>query len=102
MPGEDRPPQPEGPAGPPASAPPTVGGADRVDRTGIALVHEGEYILPAAGSQAVLSPMGDAGPVMNYYFPIEVEVVGDVDQALVDRVVGTVFAELDRELASRQ
>jgi hypothetical protein len=48
----------------------------RVRETGIALVHEGEYIVPAAGSEAVVDAMGDGGTVVNYYFPVEVVVVG--------------------------
>ena len=34
---------------------------DRVERTGLALVHEGEYIMPAAGSEALLSPAPGSG-----------------------------------------
>jgi hypothetical protein len=71
----------------------------RVDRTGIALVHEGEYIVPAAGSEAVVSP--GAGPVVNYYFPVQVEVVGTLPEDEVLRVAGYVFDELGRELATR-
>jgi hypothetical protein len=40
--------------------------------------------------------------VVHYSFPVEIEVVGDADDALVRRVVSEVFAELDRELGSRQ
>ncbi|MFJ5695988.1 hypothetical protein ACIP9X_19345 [Arthrobacter sp. NPDC093125] len=42
------------------------------------------------------------GAAVNYYFPVEIEVVGDADDTLVHRVVAEVFAEFDRELASRQ
>jgi hypothetical protein len=74
----------------------------RVERTGIALVHEGEYIVPAPASEAVLSPSdAGAGPVVNYYFPIEVEVVGSLPDTEVQRVADYVFGELERELASR-
>src|SRR6266700_2027205 len=51
----------------------------RIERTGIALVHEGEYIAPAPGSEARISPEMEGMPgnqVINYYFPVEVEVVG--------------------------
>jgi len=100
----------EPPAGTPGAEPPaeqtsamgpTTPG-ERVERTGIAVVHEGEYIIPAAGSEALLTPMAGTGPVVNYYFPIEVEMVGDVGDSVVQRVVAQVFAELDRELSSRQ
>lgn len=53
---------------------------------------------PAAGPS---SPVGE-GAAVHYYFPVEIEVVGDADDALVQRVVSEVFAQLDRELASRQ
>ncbi|WP_326673415.1 hypothetical protein [Streptomyces canus] len=54
--------------------------------------------LPAARPPA---PAGK-GAAVHYYFPVEVELVGDVDEALVQRVASEVFAQLDRELASRQ
>ncbi|MFJ5302579.1 hypothetical protein [Streptomyces sp. NPDC088350] len=72
----------------------------RVERTGIALVHEGEYIVPKAGSEAVISPEGDSG-VIHYYFPVQVEVVGTLPDTEVQRVAGYVFDQLDRELATR-
>ncbi|MEV5043484.1 hypothetical protein AB0N20_02005 [Streptomyces griseoincarnatus] len=58
----------------------------------------GDTSLPAAGPPA---PAGK-GAAVHYYFPVEVEVAGDADDALVQRVVSEVFAQLDRELASRQ
>jgi hypothetical protein len=73
----------------------------RVERTGIALVHQGEYIVPDTGSEAVVTPWNGAGPVVHYYFPVQVEVVGTLPDAEVERVAGYVFAELDRELATR-
>ena len=72
---------------------------ERVDRTGIALVHEGEYIVPQPGSEAVLSPHDTA--VVNYYFPVRVEVVGTLPEAEVRRVASYVFDQLDRELTTR-
>jgi hypothetical protein len=75
----------------------------RVERTGIALVHEGEYIVPQAGSEAVISPGSPGGDaVVNYYFPVQVEVVGTLPEAELTRVAGYVFGELSRELATRQ
>jgi hypothetical protein len=47
------------------------------------------------------APAAEAGMV-HYYFPVEVEVVGNAEDALVQRVAAEVFAEFDRELASRQ
>jgi hypothetical protein len=49
--------------------------AARVLRTGIALVHEGELVLPAAGSEAQAErAAADARAVIHYYFPVEIEV----------------------------
>jgi hypothetical protein len=55
-----------------------VGGRGaRVRRTGIALVHEGELVLPAAGSEAEAEAvLGDDRAVVHYHFPVEVEVRG--------------------------
>lgn len=45
----------------------------QVERTGLALVHEGELILPAEGSDALVSVLsGDGALVLE--FPVEVEV----------------------------
>jgi hypothetical protein len=77
------------------------GGPVRVERTGIALVHEGEYILPEAGSEALIAPAHEQGPVINYYFPVQVEVVGTLSDDEVRRIADHVFDELDRELATR-
>jgi len=49
--------------------------AARVLRTGIALVHEDELILPAAGSEAQAEQVADdARSNISYYFPVEIEV----------------------------
>lgn len=52
-----------------------------VKETGLAVVHEGEYIMPAAGSEATIEPaqlMTQA--VVNYYFPVEVVIVGGLSE----------------------
>lgn len=104
---------------PPAADPPP-GNAARVERTGIALVHEGDYIGPDPASTALISPAPDTGEPcadelgpsadradgsgdrdVHYYFPIEVEVVGASDPDILDAVVARVFEELQREMASR-
>ena len=75
----------------------------RVERTGIALVHQGEYIVPAAGSAAELAQgQATGGPDIHYFFPVEIELVGELDDAMGGRVAAQVFAELDRELSSRR
>ena len=68
----------------------------RVDRTGIALVHEGEYIVPAPGSEAILTP-GE----ITYTFPIEIEVVGELSPTQLRTVAEYVFDELDTALRAR-
>ena len=53
----------------------------RVRETGIALVHEGEYIMPAPGSEAVIEPAAMNGQgVINYYFPVEIVIVGSLPE----------------------
>lgn len=52
----------------------------RVRETGIALVHEGEYILPAPGAEAGLDPAtlaaGSAPTEVRYSFPVRVVYAG--------------------------
>jgi hypothetical protein len=56
--------------------------AARVRRTGLALVHEGELVLPAAGSEAAAEVVAnDDRAVINYYFAVEVEVRGGTPPA---------------------
>lgn len=85
---------------------------DRVETTGIALVHEGDYVVPAPGSVARLAvepaadddlpPAQAEGPdEVHYWFPVEIEVIGSVDAGTADAIVARVYEELGRELASR-
>jgi len=70
-------------------------GPQRVDRTGIALVHEGERIFPASDAGALLT--ADADRVVNCYFPVEIEVLGpDTADALVERI----YDALQREVSA--
>lgn len=84
----------------------------RVERTGIALVHEGDIVLPDPGSVAEVAhgPAADSGlpdaraegpDEVHYWFPVEIEVVGQLDPAAADAVVARVYEELSRELSSR-
>lgn len=74
----------------------------RVERTGIALVHEGEYIMPAPGSEAQIRGAEQRDDlVINYYFPVEIEVIGALTDEQIRRISTYVFDELTRELASR-
>lgn len=47
-----------------------------VKETGLAVVHEGEYIMPSPGSEAMIEPTQMISQeVVNYYFPVEVVIV---------------------------
>lgn len=52
----------------------------RVRETGIALVHEGEYILPAPGAEARIDAAAPGDAVVHYHFPVEVVVVGGLGE----------------------
>lgn len=75
----------------------------RVERTGIALVHQGEYIFPSPGSEAAVSdvPAPDAGTIVNFYFPVEVEVVGELSPAQLKAVSDFVVEELTTAFRNR-
>jgi hypothetical protein len=59
-----------------------------VQKTGIALVHEGEFISPAPGSEARVATEGPAGsgPTIHYHFPVEVEVIGRLTQRQLKQI----------------
>jgi hypothetical protein len=61
----------------------TVALPQRVERTGLALVHEGERIFPDDRSAAALGAL--TASVVNYHFPVEIEVIGGTD-ALVEQI----------------
>jgi hypothetical protein len=60
---------------------PRFAGGGFVRETGLAIVHEGEYIMPAPGSEADIeaAPSTSQG-VINYYFPVEIVVVGSLPE----------------------
>jgi hypothetical protein len=51
-----------------------------VDRTGIAVVHEGERIRAAPHARAGLRPVGASGADVQLVFPVEVVVVGGIPE----------------------
>jgi hypothetical protein len=57
-----------------------------VTKTGLAVVHEREVIYPAEGSAALLGAVRPA--VVNYYFPVEIEIIGAGMEALLEEVYG--------------
>jgi hypothetical protein len=76
------------------------GRAARVTRTGLALVHAGELVLPAAGSEAEAERVAeDDRSVVTYHFPVEIEVViggAEVDaNRLADLALGRLAEHLD-------
>lgn len=79
-----------------------VAGPKRVLKTGIALVHRNEVVMPAPGSEAEAEVvMDDARAQLEYHFPVEIEVRGgqqSVDpDALADLVLRKLAARLDHE-----
>lgn len=52
-----------------------------VKETGLAFAHDGEYIMPVPGSEAMIEPtqMVSNG-VVNYYFPVEVVMVDSLSE----------------------
>jgi hypothetical protein len=71
----------------------------RVQETGIALVHEGEYIMPAPGSEAVIEPAAMAGQaVVNYYFPVEIVIVGSLPEEERAAIEARIFEHLGEAL----
>lgn len=74
--------------------------ATRVRRTGLAVVHEGEWVVAAAGSEADFDATdGPDQAVINYHFPVEIEVVAitrAIDhEALVDITLGRLAEYLE-------
>jgi hypothetical protein len=69
----------------------------RVRETGLALVHEGEYIMPAPGSEAVIEPARMDG-VINYYFPVEVVIVGRLPEEEREAIEARVWERLHEAL----
>jgi hypothetical protein len=75
------------------------GRAARIARTGIALVHEGELILPAAGSEAEGErALADSRAVVQYRFPVEVEVRAGGADVDVDAIADLALRRLARGL----
>jgi len=71
------------------------GRAARVRQTGIALVHEGEFVLPAAGSEAQATQVAeDAASVIHYHFPVEIEVRAAPDAIDREALIADIFDRL--------
>jgi hypothetical protein len=73
--------------------------AARVTRTGIALVHEGELVLPAAGSEAQAERVAaDDRAVIHYHFPVEIEVRAGGASIDTHRLIDMTLARLAQSL----
>ena len=71
----------------------------RITRTGIALVHEGELVLPAAGSEVQAETvLDDARQVVEYVFPVEIEVHGEPQQVDLEAVITATLDRLHQSL----
>ena len=74
-------------------------GAKRVLETGIALVHEGELVLPAAGSEAEAELVADdARAVIEYHFPVEIEIRAGEAPVDLTQIAEYVYDRLARRL----
>lgn len=74
-------------------------GAKRVLETGIALVHDGELVLPAAGSEAQAERVADdARAVIHYHFPVEIEVRGAGEPVDMEEIARYVYERLAKRL----
>jgi hypothetical protein len=67
--------------------------ATYVEQDGLAVVHRGERIVAAPGSEAVLSASGSGGDV-HYYFPVHVVVVGGVSEEVRSEIESRVMTSL--------
>jgi hypothetical protein len=77
------------------------GRAMRVRRTGIALVHQGELILPAAGSEAQAEMVAnDDRANIVYRFPVHIEVRAGGRAIDVDAIVEETLARLAQGIDS--
>jgi hypothetical protein len=68
-----------------------------VRETGLALVHEGEYIMPAPGSEALIEPV-QMGGAINYYFPVEIIIVGSLPEAEREAIEARIWEKLHEAL----
>lgn len=77
-------------------------GAKRVLETGIALVHQGELVFPAVGSEAQAELVAeDARAEVHYHFPVEIEIRAAADRLDITEVTERVLQALVRTLRER-
>lgn len=87
----------------PPDPPRRVGGrAARVTRTGLAVVHQGELVLPAAGSEAQAERvLDDARSTIHIHIPVEIEVRAAPDPLDPEDVIRQVLHRLAATLENR-
>jgi hypothetical protein len=79
---------------------PTFLTGGRVRETGLALVHEGEFIMPAPGSEAEIEPGEmDGQGVINYHFPVEIVIVGSLPEEERELIETRIWERLGDVLA---
>ncbi len=80
----------------------TVGGRGaRVLNTALSILHEGEIVLAAAGSEAQAERViDDALSVIHYHFPVEIEVRTMSDPVNHDDIARTALLRLAQSLRS--
>jgi hypothetical protein len=79
----------------------SAGRGARVTQTGIALIHKGELVLPAAGSAAQAEQvLDDERAVIHYHFPVEIEVRGSAPAMDVDALVDQALTRFTQGLES--
>ncbi|MGW0203467.1 hypothetical protein [Nonomuraea sp. NPDC003201] len=72
---------------------------ERVQRTGLAVVHEQELIIPAPGSAAQIVAAEDATEI-RYVFPVEIEVRGGQEPVDADAIAEHTLRRLTQGLRS--
>ena len=68
-----------------------------VEETGLAVVHRGERVVAAPGSEAVLST--HRGGDVHYYFPVHVVIAGDLPEAIKSEIEARIWDGLQAALA---
>jgi hypothetical protein len=58
--------------------------------------------VPGSEARVVLETYPTGQAVVNYYFPVQVEVIGQLDEAQMKAVADYVFEQLDAELRRRE
>jgi hypothetical protein len=67
-----------------------------VQQSGLAVVHHGEKIVAAEGSQAVLATR--SGAQVHYHFPIHVVMVGDLGEETKCEIEARIWDKLNSAL----